>query len=291
MKHPAPRYFALIPAAGVGARMAADGPKQYLRVGGKPMLRHTIDAFLSSPHIAHTYVVVSADDSYVDALIPAAGVGARMAADGPKQYMRVGGKPMLRHTIDAFLSSPHIAHTYVVVSADDTYIDALIPAPAPALAQHVSVLRCGGASRMQSIQNALRQLGELIGDADWVLVHDAARPGLTAELIEKLITAIGDDAVGGLLALPVVDTVKRAGAAVATVSREGLWLAQTPQMFRYRLLCDALAAATDVSVITDDASAIEAMGLSPKLVEGHPRNLKVTLPADIRIAEMYLAAP
>jgi 2-C-methyl-D-erythritol 4-phosphate cytidylyltransferase len=221
------------------------------------------------------------------ALIPAAGVGARMAANGPKQYMRIGGKPMLRHTIDAFLSSPLISHVYVVVSPDDGQIDAVVPAAGGG----ATVLRCGGATRMDSIQNALRQLGEVIGAQDWVLVHDAARPGLNAVLIEKLITTIGDDAVGGLLALPVVDTVKRAGNAVSTVSRDGLWLAQTPQMFRYRLLCDALGAATDASVITDDASAIEAMGLSPKLVEGHPRNLKVTLPADIRIAEMYLAAP
>lgn len=219
------------------------------------------------------------------ALIPAAGVGARMAAAGPKQYMALGGKPMLRHTIDAFLSSALINHVYVVVSPDDGQIDAIVPAAG------VTVLRCGGASRMASVQNALRQLGEVLGEHDWVLVHDAARPGLNAALIEKLITTIGGDAVGGLLALPVVDTVKRAGSAVSTVSRDGLWLAQTPQMFRYRLLCNALAAATDASVITDDASAVEAMGLSPKLVEGHPRNLKVTLPADIRIAEMYLAAP
>lgn len=219
------------------------------------------------------------------ALIPAAGVGARMGARGPKQYMAIGGKPMLRHTLDAFLSSELIAHTYVVVSPDDGQINGVVP-------QHgVSVLRCGGTSRLESVQNALRQLGEVIGEHDWVLVHDAARPGLNAALIEKLITAIGDDAVGGLLAMPVVDTVKRAGAPVATVPRDGLWLAQTPQMFRYRLLRDALAAATDASVITDDASAVEALGLSPKLVEGHPRNLKVTLPSDIRIAEMYLAAP
>ena len=219
------------------------------------------------------------------ALIPAAGVGARMAAAGPKQYMDVGGKPMLRHTIDAFLSSELITDVYVVVSLDDDQIDAILPAAG------VTVLRCGGASRMASVQNALRQLAGVLNAQDWVLVHDAARPGLNAALIEKLITTIGGDAVGGLLALPVVDTVKRDGGAVRTVSREGLWLAQTPQMFRYRLLCDALAAATDASVITDDASAVEALGLSPKLVEGHPRNLKVTLPADIRIAEMYLAAP
>lgn len=221
------------------------------------------------------------------ALIPAAGVGARMAANGPKQYLQVGGKPMLRHTIDAFLSSPLIAHTYVVVSPDDGQIDAL------GHGGGVTVLRCGGATRMDSVQNALRQLGELLRPHDWVLVHDAARPGLNAALIDKLITQVGDDPVGGLLALPVVDTVKRSGAAhgpVATVPRNGLWLAQTPQMFRYRLLCDALAAATDASAITDDASAVEALGKSPRLVEGHPCNLKVTLPADIRIAEMYLAA-
>ena len=224
------------------------------------------------------------DPQYV-ALIPAAGVGARMAADGPKQYLPLGGKPMLRHTIDAFLSSPLIDHVYIVVSPGDPYIDALQLPP------KATVLRCGGASRMESVRNGLRQLGEVLAAQDWVLVHDAARPGLNAALIEQLITTIGGDAVGGLLALPVVDTVKRAGSAVSTVPRDGLWLAQTPQMFRYRLLCDALAAVTDASAITDDASAVEAMGMSPMLVEGHPRNLKVTLPADIRIAEMYLAAP
>lgn len=219
------------------------------------------------------------------ALIPAAGVGARMAAGGPKQYLPIGGKPMLRHAIDAFLSSDAVAHTFVVVSPGDEQIDAVVPPGA------VTVMRCGGATRMESIRNALAALAGTVNDGDWVLVHDAARPGLDAGLIEKLITTVGADPVGGLLALPVVDTVKRsAGGAVATVARDGLWLAQTPQMFRYRLLCDALAAALDPTAVTDDASAVEAMGLSPMLVEGHPRNLKVTLPADIRIAEMYLAA-
>ena len=219
------------------------------------------------------------------ALIPAAGIGARMASGSPKQYLPIGAKPMLRHTLDAFLSSGLIAHTYVVVSARDEYIDAIVPSGA------ATVMRCGGASRMESVRNALRALEGELHEHDWVLVHDAARPGLNAALIDKLIATVGDDPVGGLLALPVVDTVKRSGATVTTVARDGLWLAQTPQMFRYKLLCDALAAATDASVITDDASAVEALGLSPKLVEGHPRNLKVTLPADIRIAEMYLAAP
>ena len=224
------------------------------------------------------------------ALIPAAGVGARMAAGSPKQYLAIGGKPMLRHTVDAFLSSPLIAHTYVVVSAGDAYIDAVLP-DAQQAAGRVSVLRCGGATRMESIRNGLHALRALLGDTDRVLVHDAARPGLNAALIERLIVETGEHAAGGLLALPVVDTVKRRDAdAVTTIPRERLWLAQTPQMFAYALLCRALDAATDPAAITDDASAVEALGLAPRLVEGHPRNLKVTLPSDIRIAEMYLAA-
>lgn len=209
-----------------------------------------------------------------------------MAGSVPKQYLDVAGKPMLRHTLDAFLRSQLIAHTFVVVSAEDAQIDGVVSAATTG----ATVLRCGGATRMDSIQNALRALRADIADDDWVLVHDAARPGLTPALIEKLITEVDADPVGGLLALPVVDTVKRARpGAVETVPREGLWLAQTPQMFRYALLCRALAGATDANAITDDASAVEALGLSPKLVEGHPCNLKVTLPGDIRIAEMYLA--
>lgn len=223
------------------------------------------------------------------ALIPAAGVGARMAAGSPKQYLAIGAKPMLRHTVDAFLSSPLIAHTYVVVSADDPFIDGVLP-DAREPGSRVTVLRCGGATRMESIRNGLRALAGVLGAQDRVLVHDAARPGLNAALIERLIVETGDHAAGGLLALPVVDTVKRRGDdGVATVPRDGLWLAQTPQMFSYALLCRALDAALDPAAITDDASAVEALGLAPRLVEGHPRNLKVTLPSDIRIAEMYLA--
>jgi len=219
------------------------------------------------------------------ALIPAAGVGARMAANGPKQYLPLGGKAMLRHTVDAFLASPLIAHTYVVVSADDGQIDAVIPPQAG-----VTVLRCGGASRMESVKNGLAQLHGVVLEDDWILVHDAARPGLNAALIERLITRTGAHAVGGLLALQVVDTVKRDVAGqVDTISRDGLWLAQTPQMFRYHLLHNALASVTDPATITDDASAVEALGLAPLLVEGHPCNLKVTRPADALIAELYLA--
>lgn len=217
------------------------------------------------------------------ALIPAAGVGSRMAAATPKQYLPIGGVPMLQHTLDAFHHSPLIAHTYVVVSAGDPYIDPITPE------RGVTVLRCGGATRMDSILNGLRAIRADIGDEDMVLVHDAARPGLTPALIAKLIIAVGEHEGGGLLALPVVDTVKstRSGA-VQTTPREGLWLAQTPQMFSYALLVRALAQAPDPNAITDDASAVEMLGYSPKLVDGHPRNMKVTLPTDIAIAEMYL---
>lgn len=220
------------------------------------------------------------------ALIPAAGVGARMAASSPKQYLPINGKPMLRHTLEAFLASNLIAHTFVVVSEGDEYIDGVLPEAG------VTVLRCGGATRMDSILNGLRALRERIADADLVLVHDAARPGLTPALIAKLITEAGAEPAGGLLALPVVDTVKTTNCGLtATIPRDGMWLAQTPQMFTYALLLRALSSATDPNAITDDASAVELLGLSPKLVEGHPRNLKVTLPSDIRIAEMYLAHP
>ena len=226
------------------------------------------------------------------ALIPAAGVGARMEAGSPKQYLAIAGKPMLRHALDAFLASPLIAHTYVVVSAEDGQIDAVVPEQG---AGHgVTVLRCGGATRMDSILNGLHAVHGSIDAHDQVLVHDAARPGLTPALIEKLIMEVGDHPAGGLLALPVVDTVKRAGPAhvsAQTVPRDHLWLAQTPQMFSYALLHRALSEAPDPLAITDDASAVEALGLAPKLVEGHPRNLKVTLPRDIHTAELYLAHP
>lgn len=222
------------------------------------------------------------------ALIPAAGVGSRMGAAIPKQYLPVAGAPILRHTAEAFLRAPQIAHTAVVVSAQDGYVDeALRPAA------RLSVLRCGGSTRKESVRNglsALRNLPDLqapIADDDWVLVHDAARPGLTPALIAKLIGQVADHAVGGLLALPAVDTVKQAeGGMLRTIPRDGLWLAQTPQMFRYRLLCEALDAASEV---TDEASAIEAAGYTPLLIEGHARNLKVTLPSDMALMQFYLS--
>lgn len=224
------------------------------------------------------------------ALIPAAGVGARMATSQPKQYLQVAGKPVLRHVLDTFAASAAIAHVYVVVAEDDTTIDALIM-QAPHLQARVTVLRDGGATRAETVFNALQALRVNCRDDDWMLVHDAARPGLTTALIGTLIAALQEDPVGGLLALPVVDTIKRAdGSArsIETVPRDGLWTAQTPQMFRYRLLCDALARP---GAFTDEAGAVEALGLQPKLVQGSARNFKLTLPDDIALAALYLAHP
>ena len=221
------------------------------------------------------------------ALVPAAGVGARMCAECPKQYMPLAGKLMLVHVLDTFASSDSITHTYVVVSEGDGYIDDAL-AGAKHLAGRVTVLHAGGPTRHQSVLNGLKAMREHLADDDWVLVHDAARPGLTGELIDRLIGEVKEDPVGGLLALPVVDTLKRGdshGRVESTVSRDSLWAAQTPQMFRYSLLHRALEQASEV---TDEASAIEALGLKPKLVEGSPRNFKITLPHDVALAELHL---
>ncbi|KRB70469.1 2-C-methyl-D-erythritol 4-phosphate cytidylyltransferase [Noviherbaspirillum sp. Root189] len=221
------------------------------------------------------------------ALIPAAGVGARMGADHPKQYLPLAGKAMLLHALETFALHPLVEHSFVVVSAEDGYIDDVLGAQTH-LQDKVTVLRHGGQTRHASVLNGLRVIGNQLTDSDWVLVHDAARPGLTGELIDRLVHTLEDDAIGGLLALPIVDTLKRSDAqsrVQETVSRENLWAAQTPQMFRYGLLKHALESATHV---TDEASAIEALGHHPKLVEGSPRNFKVTLPHDVALAELHL---
>lgn len=244
------------------------------------------------------------------ALIPAAGVGARMGHQCPKQYLQIGKQSVLQHTIQAFLATPAIQHVFVVVSPNDAYIDEVLAQ----LAQHeamsrLHILRCGGATRGASVHQGLQQLAQhlaqhkaqytAISPHDWILVHDAARPGITPSLLNRLMQEIADHAVGGILALPVVDTVKRAcsnagvrGALIEqTVDRSDLWLAQTPQMFRYQLLCDALQQAERTQLaITDEASAVEALGFSPCLVEGHLRNSKLTRPEDLALIEFFLQA-
>lgn len=219
------------------------------------------------------------------ALVPAAGGGARMGADCPKQYLPLSGVPLIRHTLQALSDVSAITRVFVVLAPDDRYWDSY---DWSGLQSRITVLRCGGETRAASVTNGLRAMRESAMADDWVLVHDAARACLSRAHVEKLIGEVGDDPVGGLLAVPVADTLKRAqtgNRVEATVPREGLWQAQTPQMFRHGLLLDALQKAP---VVTDEASAIEAVGLHPRLVAADATNLKVTYPLDLRLAEWIL---
>ena len=219
------------------------------------------------------------------ALIPAAGVGARAGAATPKQYAAINGVPMLIHTLRAFAAAPGIASIHLVISAGDEWLGSL---GADALPPRVQVHRVGGATRAASVAGGLRAMAEQAAGDDWVLVHDAARPCITPAMIAAMIADLMDDAVGGLLALPVADTVKRADAArrvAQTIPRDGLWLAQTPQMFRHAMLAQAYARFPEV---TDEAGAMEHAGHVPKLVPGDARNIKVTYPADFALAALYL---
>lgn len=228
------------------------------------------------------------------ALIPAAGVGTRMGGDLPKQYLSLAGKSVLQHTVDSFLANASIDHIYVVVSEFDAYADAAMALPddSSTLIEKLHILRCGGASRQETVRNGLRCIAQMqdLADSDWVLVHDAARPGLSSELIDKLIQEIGQDQNGGLLAMPVVDTVKRCqNGRTETISRDGLWLAQTPQMFPYGQLCDALDAASKRGIaMTDEASAMEAIGHHPRLIVGSSDNRKLTMPDDLEFLQMVI---
>lgn len=220
------------------------------------------------------------------ALVPAAGSGSRIAAGIPKQYLPLAGRPVLWHTLHALASVPRVAHVWVVLSERDEWFDGH---DWRALQGRISALRCGGSSRAASVLAGLR--GMHAEPRDWVLVHDAARPCVTRALIDRLIDEVGEHDAGGILALPVADTLKRAGADGAridhTVPRTGLWAAQTPQMFRHAMLCRALEEGP-LEDITDEANAMERMGVQPRLVPGSAVNLKVTLPADLALAERML---
>ena len=225
------------------------------------------------------------------ALIPCAGTGSRSGAPLPKQYHAVAGRELLHFTLAAFDACEVLTQTLVVISPDDTHFDAQRFAPLRFVVQ-----RCGGASRQASVRNGLDALIALgATDDDWALVHDAARPGITPELIRSLITALADDEVGGIMALPVADTLKRVDAVrgdriACTEPRGGLWQAQTPQMFRIGMLREAIARAErDGHDLTDEASAIEWLGHAPRLVQGSLRNFKVTYPEDFALAEAILA--
>lgn len=227
------------------------------------------------------------------ALVPCAGVGTRSGLELPKQYAPLAGRPLVAHTLAALAMVARLQATLVVLAPQDRQFEAAVPA-APA---SLWVSRRGGSTRAQTVRQGLDELLQRgARPQDWVLVHDAARCLLRPAWVDRLIDACLDSNVGGLLALPVADTLKRSDDgrhASATLPRGGLWAAQTPQMFRLGLLQQALAQA-DASgrgeQITDEASAIEALGLAPRLVPGEAENFKPTFPGDFALAEVLLAA-
>jgi len=219
------------------------------------------------------------------ALVVAAGSGSRFGAASPKQYLKLAGHHLMWHTLSTLGAVAAIDEVAVVISPGDEWFDDYdwsLP--------KLSVHRVGGATRALSVRQGLQALA--LAPDDWVLVHDAARCCISVAMVEKLLAALGDDPVGGLLALPVPDTVKRAdaeGRVSSTLPRQGLWMAQTPQMFRAGCLVHALSVTLDDSV-TDEASAIERLGLKPRLVEGGVSNFKVTWPRDLVLARAILEA-
>lgn len=221
------------------------------------------------------------------AIVPAAGSGSRFGSEKPKQYLDLLGRPLIFHTLKALTACPDIERVWVVLAPDDPWWPRYDWSE---LGPKLETVRCGGATRAASVSNGLRAAAMVAADDDWILVHDAARPCLSAAMLDALFAELADDPVGGILAVPVADTIKRADAeqrVAATEPRDGLWQAQTPQMFRYGQLEKSLKNAMSV---TDEAGAIEAMGLQPKLVRGDATNLKVTYPADLALAAMILRA-
>ncbi|MBK1719385.1 2-C-methyl-D-erythritol 4-phosphate cytidylyltransferase [Thiocystis violacea] len=220
-------------------------------------------------------------------ILPAAGVGRRMGSAVPKQYLELAGRTVLEHTLDLFLAHARLSGIVVALGAEDGYWDST------AHATHPKVIRApGGAERCHSVLNAVSALTERAADRDWVLVHDAARPCLRLDDLNRLIGALLEDEVGGLLGIPVRDTMKRAnagGRVETTLDRASLWHAYTPQMFRLDLLRRALREALEANdLVTDEASAVERLGLEPRLIEGHADNIKITRAEDLPLAEFYL---
>lgn len=219
------------------------------------------------------------------AIVPAAGVGKRMQADRPKQYLPLLNKTVLEQTLDRLLQVTQFEAVVVAITETDPYW------PELEVSNHRRIITApGGKERADSVLSALLAINDRAADADWVLVHDAARPCLTVADIELLMAQLHDEPVGGILALSSHDTLKHVqnGEITATIDRSHVWRALTPQMFRYKLLKEALTAYAGNSMITDEASAMELLGLKPKIVPGRPDNIKITRPEDLALAEFYL---
>ncbi|PKM11482.1 MAG: 2-C-methyl-D-erythritol 4-phosphate cytidylyltransferase [Gammaproteobacteria bacterium HGW-Gammaproteobacteria-3] len=225
------------------------------------------------------------DSTQFWSVVPAAGVGKRMQADRPKQYLEVSGKTVLEHTLTRLLQAEVFTSVAVAISTDDPFW------PRLAVAGQAGIVRAaGGKERADSVLSALGAIRAQASDDDWVLVHDAARPCITVSDIALLIDSLKNDAVGGILALSSHDTLKNVEGRniVGTLDRAHIWRALTPQMFRYGLLKQALEQTQGNPAVTDEASAVELMGLQPKIVEGRPDNIKVTRPEDLALAQFYL---
>ncbi len=222
----------------------------------------------------------------VFALVPAAGQGTRIGDAVPKQYIPLAGKPMMFHAIETLAAVPRIERVFVCLSPLDRHWAAH---DWTALPDKVEAVFSGGVTRAGTVANTLAHLAPTVAKDDWVLVHDAARPCILRELVEQFLDEIGDDPVGGLLAMPLADTLKRADEnqrVAETIARAGLWRAQTPQMFRYELLRRGLEKKPDA---TDESAAVEAMGYNtPRLVQGESTNIKVTFAEELQVAEMIL---
>ena len=218
-------------------------------------------------------------------IIPAGGSGSRFGGPVPKQFSLLGGIPLLHHTLRIFDAHPRISRIYPVLSAPPEALGL----DWPFSSERVQPLACAGPTRAQTVLAALQTLQPLHAPDTWVLVHDAARPCLSRTALDHLIHTLQDDPLGGLLAIPLNDTLKRQNdhhaCVAATLDRTGLWLAQTPQMFRLGSLIEALCAHP---AATDESSALEAAGYAPRLVMGESTNLKVTWPADLRLAQAIL---
>ncbi|MCP4408766.1 MAG: 2-C-methyl-D-erythritol 4-phosphate cytidylyltransferase [Gammaproteobacteria bacterium] len=220
-------------------------------------------------------------------VIPAAGIGKRMNAERPKQYLSLGCQTVIEHTLDRFLCVPQITGIVVALDPRDAFWPGLkIVSDKPLLTV------AGGKQRCHSVLNALEHLADKAELQDWVLVHDAARPCLSNADLLRLIDTLDQDPVGGILAAPVRDTIKRDDAQLRiaqTIDRSGLWHALTPQMFRLEALSGALRKSlAEDYLVTDEASAMEYVGLRPRLVEGRTDNIKITRPEDLSLAEYYL---
>lgn len=221
----------------------------------------------------------------VFALVLAAGQGTRIGDPVPKQYLPLAGKPMMFHSIEALAAVSRVEKVFVVLAPLDRHWGAH---DWSALPDKVEAAFCGGAHRAESVLNTLKHLESRVAADDWILVHDAARPCIMTELVEQFLDEVGEDGVGGLLAMPLADTLKRADdqqRVCETVPRAGLWRAQTPQLFRYAMLRKGLEKSP---VATDEAQAVESLGYEPRLAEGENSNIKVTFAEDLELAELIL---